>query len=335
MMIVHVGSFGCMAMVKSGIDDDIDMRALKAFLAVLDHGGMTAAAGALGLTQSAVSQAVARLEKSLDVDLIDRDRRPPVATAAGEELAERARRVLADFSELADGLRHAGNQARPRVRLGLIDSVAGTIGAPLIRAIRDDVREVSVWSGISPTLGRDLAAGRLDLIVSSNPSMAAGHKPKRLLREPFIAVLPKALRHRPEIVDPIRMAERLPLVRYSVRSVIGEDIERELATRGRVPPRVFEFDGTDGVFAMVAEGLGWAVTTPLCLVHGQMYADDLVAVPLSGPVVSREIYLLAANVVGAGLAANVRRAAIVLLTARGAGDVTRLAPDAVRHIRVG
>ena len=61
-------------MMKSGIDDDIDMRALKAFLAVLDNGGMTAAAGALGLTQSAVSQAVARLEKSLDVDLIDRAR---------------------------------------------------------------------------------------------------------------------------------------------------------------------------------------------------------------------------------------------------------------------
>ena len=148
MMIVGKIGFGWASMAKSPVDDDIDMRALKAFLAVLDNGGMTAAAGALGLTQSAVSQAVARLEKSLDVDLIDRVRRPPVATAAGEALAERARRVLADFSDLADGLRHAGNQARPRVRLGLIDSVAGTIGAPLIRAIRADVREVSVWSGI-------------------------------------------------------------------------------------------------------------------------------------------------------------------------------------------
>ncbi len=43
-------------------------------------------------------------------------------------------------------------------------------------------------------------------------------------------------------------------MRYSVRSVIGDEIERELVRRGEVPPRVFEFDGTDGVFSMVGRG---------------------------------------------------------------------------------
>jgi len=317
------------------VDPPLELRALRMFLAVVEHKSMTAAARSLGLTQSAVSQAVARLETDLQMALIDRQSRPLQTTSAGAALAARAASVLADIDAMARDIRDTQAQGRPRVRLGLIDSVASTIGAPLIRAIRSDVSEVSVWSGISPTLGNDLSAGRLDLVVTSDPALAPDAKVRRLMREPFIAVVPKSLGRLPDSIDPIRMSERLPLVRYSERSVIGADIEADLRRRGTVPPRVFEFDGTDGVFSMVAAGLGWAVTTPLCLMHGHMIGRGVRVLSLAGPPVSRDIYLIAANALGAGLADRVRSAAVDLIGGLVDTDIKRLAPDAVRHIRLG
>ena len=61
----------------------INVGQLKAFLAVLEEGGFTAAAHKLGLTQSGVSQAVAALEESLGVVLLLRNRGRVAPTAAG------------------------------------------------------------------------------------------------------------------------------------------------------------------------------------------------------------------------------------------------------------
>lgn len=55
----------------------IDLRALEAFVAVCETGSMTAAAKRLQVSQSAVSQSVAALEREQGTDLFDRDSRPP------------------------------------------------------------------------------------------------------------------------------------------------------------------------------------------------------------------------------------------------------------------
>lgn len=315
--------------------DDIDLRAMRIFLAVYDVRNMTVAARDQALTQSAVSQIVSKIERNLGVVLIDRSVRPMQPTPAGDLFAERARELVAAASAAMMDVRSLGASTRPRVRLGLIDSIAGTIGAPLIRAIRSDVREVSVWAGISPNLRQDLVRGRLDLVITSDPTMGADITKSRLLREPFIAVVPKSYKVADGPVSPMRLSAGLPLVRYSVRSVIGDEIERELVRRGEMPPRVFEFDGTDGVFAMVAAGLGWAITTPICLAHGRQFGRDVKALPLDGPVFTREIQLLAANAIGVGLAKRVRAAALDIIKTTIDTDIQALAPHAIPNMRVG
>lgn len=322
-------------MANADTIDDIDLRAMRIFLAVYDARNMTVAARDQALTQSAVSQTISRIEKSLGVVLIDRSVRPMQPTPAGDLFADRVRVLLTATTTAMMDVRSLGVSTRPRVRLGMIDSIAGTIGAPLIRAIRSDVREVSVWSGISPNLRQDLARGRLDLVVTSDPTMGANIQKSRLLREPLIAVVPKSFKVGDGPVSPMQLAAGLPFVRYSVRSVIGDKIERELVRRGEVPPRVFEFDGTDGVFAMVAAGLGWAITTPICLAHGRQFGRDVKALPIDGPVFTREVYLLAANAIGAGLAKRVRTAALEIIKTTIETDIQALAPHAIPHIRVG
>ena len=83
----------------------VDLRSLDVFVAVIDAGGMTAAAKRLGTSQSAVSQTIANLEGALGVQLIDRSVRPPKLTVPGGVLYDRSKALL-------DAAQEAVEQAR-------------------------------------------------------------------------------------------------------------------------------------------------------------------------------------------------------------------------------
>jgi DNA-binding transcriptional LysR family regulator len=86
----------------------VEIRHLRVFLAVLDHGSMTRAAGELGLTQPSVTRAVRELEARLQVTLLNRGGGGASATEAGAEFAPTARRLVESFdSALATPVRPA------------------------------------------------------------------------------------------------------------------------------------------------------------------------------------------------------------------------------------
>ena len=85
---------------------NMDVAVLRSFVAVVDNGGVTRAAGVLNLTQSAVSMQIKRLEELLGFALFDRVGRKLVPTAAGEQLLGYARKLVA----LNDDTTHAGRR---------------------------------------------------------------------------------------------------------------------------------------------------------------------------------------------------------------------------------
>lgn len=78
----------------------METRLLRYFLAVIDHGGVSAAADALNMAQPSLSQALKTLERETGVLLFHRVGRRMVLTAAGEDLESRARRIISEL-ELA------------------------------------------------------------------------------------------------------------------------------------------------------------------------------------------------------------------------------------------
>ena len=74
---------------------NLDMTALRSFIAVADAGGVTRASGLLNLTQSAVSMQIKRLEENLGQDFFSRAQRKLTLTPEGEQLLSYARRMLA------------------------------------------------------------------------------------------------------------------------------------------------------------------------------------------------------------------------------------------------
>jgi DNA-binding transcriptional LysR family regulator len=96
---------------------NIDMTALRSFVMVADTGGVTRAASALNLTQSAVSMQLKRLEESLGQALLDRSGRGIALTGAGEQLLGYGRKLLSSNDELFRQMTHDAYQGT--LRLGV------------------------------------------------------------------------------------------------------------------------------------------------------------------------------------------------------------------------
>ncbi|HEY9238979.1 MAG TPA: LysR family transcriptional regulator, partial [Burkholderiaceae bacterium] len=93
---------------------------MEAFVQVVERGGFSAAARVLGMTPSAVSKLVARLESRLAVQLVHRSTRKLTLTPEGQQFHERSVRVLADMDEAE---RCAASGAAPRGRVSINASV--------------------------------------------------------------------------------------------------------------------------------------------------------------------------------------------------------------------
>jgi len=142
---------------------ELSPTGLRVLREVAQAGSFSAAAQALGYSQSAVSRQMAALEAVVGRPLFERGRRGVALTAAGARLLPRAIRVL---DELDAALRETAGEevAAGPVRLGAFASaVAGLVPkalATLPRELRVTVRE-----GTTPALTRALRAGTLDLAV--------------------------------------------------------------------------------------------------------------------------------------------------------------------------
>ncbi len=316
-----------------------DFKALDVFQAVYNSTSMTSAARQLEMTQSAVSQSVSRLEERLGLILFERNR-PLVPTPAANELAKQAVLLLTGAQKMEAGVRECASVGRAMVRVGMVDSFTATVGPKLIPRLRGRSERLSVWSGISLNLEKDLLGGKLDMMIGSRPLTGEQNVVSwPLLREPYFIVLPdrmaKSITRSGGEIRLRDLVHNHTFVRYSLRSKIGADIEAYLEQVGKVPPQSLEFDGTEAAFAMVNGGLGWMISTPLCLIHGASVESGLTAIPLPKPMPERTLYLLARKDLDKEVINEVLSETIQITRDLMASRLVALAPWAAELIRVG
>ncbi|MEW5620791.1 LysR family transcriptional regulator [Pseudomonas putida] len=275
-------------------DKLIDMYAVQVFIAVAETGSMSGAAVRLGISQSGVSQMVRQLEEELGVILINRTTRPMTLTPFGMALKNRGSLLSEELSHLKAQVLDAGRGVKPDLRIGLVDSFAATCGSVFTKQLLGKVSQLSIRTGLSPQQGESLLRRDLDLIVTSDPLMDANVERYRILSERYFVITPKDNRPAMTSMEELRaLANVLPVVRFNRASQVGLQIERHL--RGldiRVPNRL-ELDNADALTSMVAEGIGWAVTSPICFLQAAHWVND-VAVHLTPDLgLQRSLYLVA------------------------------------------
>ncbi|MCS0494390.1 LysR family transcriptional regulator [Ancylobacter sp. MQZ15Z-1] len=271
-----------------------DLRGLDIFLAVCEAGTMAQAARRLSLTQPAVSQAVADLERRIGVVLFDRSARPLALTAAGGALRQRASALLSEARQIAPLLREAEHARLPLLRAGLVDSLSRALMAPLAGKLDEMAEQASVLSGLTASHAGALLTRQLDLLVGADDlDEIEGLERWPLLSEPYVLLMPADVAPPARPADLVALTQTLPLVRFSARSKTGMEVERHLRRLRLDLPRRLEFDTPYGVTASVAAGAGFAITTPLCVFEAALALDGLACRPLPGPGLVRHLTLIA------------------------------------------
>jgi len=264
-----------------GIGRYPDWELLASWVAVVEAGSISEAAKRLRISQAGVSQRVKAIESLLDTVLLDRSTRPARPTSAGQRLFEHATAILQSADQMVEGVRNVTRAKRVIVRLGCVDSFAATVGPIIIRALTGTSQQIRLWSGITPTLDALLDARQLDMAVTTTGvSVAAGVRLQKLFSEPYVVVVPKgfAIDKLTSLTD---LSRHLRFIRYSARSVIGQHVDTYLMAHTDSIERTCEFDATDPMLSLVAAGLGFAITTPLCIWQSRHFVPDIRVLPLS------------------------------------------------------
>lgn len=152
----------------------MDLTALRSFVAVTDAGGVTRAAGFLNLTQSAVSMQLKRLEDALGVDLLDRSGRGVALTAPGEQLLGYARRMLHLNDEALARLTGAAFEGE--VVLGVPSDIVYPAIPRVLRRFAQDwpKMRVTLVSSYTRRLKRLYGQGECDVILTTEDEVDAG-----------------------------------------------------------------------------------------------------------------------------------------------------------------
>ncbi len=267
-----------------------DLRGLEVFLAVCDSGTMSAAARALGLTQPAVSQTIADMESKSGLTLLDRRTRPLGPTAAGLVLFERARALLDDARQIAPLMRQTRDGRVATLRIGLVDSLSRAVTGALAAEIGQLADHATFRAGLTDDHASALLTRRLDVFLGADEQAdLAAVVRLPICREPYVFICPKH-------TGPVTLAEisaRLPMLRYASRSRTGIEIERHLRRLRLEPARTLEFETPLGLTDSVARGLGFAITTPLCLYESGVPLAAVDIHRLTTPTLTRTLTLIA------------------------------------------
>lgn len=261
-----------------------DWDLLANWVAVIETGSVTEAARRLHISQAAVSQRIKQLETIFSTALLDRSTRPAQPTSAGQRLFESAKDLLTRADQMVESVRSVSRAKRLVVRFGCVDSFAATIGPLLIKALSGSSHQIRLWSGITPMLVSQIEGRQLDLAVTTSVSSLPGVSREPLFTERYYVVLPATfeVERYGSLLD---LSRHLQFIRYSARSLIGQQVDEYLQRTGDALERTCEFDATDPLLSLVASGMGFALTTPLCIWQSRHFVPDIRIVPL--PAFSR------------------------------------------------
>jgi len=257
-----------------------DWELLASWVAVIETGSVSDAARILNISQAAVSQRIKHLETIFATSLLDRSTRPAQPTSAGQRLFENAKDLLTRADQMAESVRNVSRAKRMIVRFGCVDSFAATIGPVLIKALSSSSHQIRMWSGITPNLESTIEGRQLDLAVTTSVQALPGITRIQLFTERYYAVLPAtfAIDKLGSLLD---LSRHLQFMRYSARSVIGQQVDEYLQANGDALERTYEFDATDPLLSLIASGMGFGLSTPLCLWQSRHFLPNIQVIPLS------------------------------------------------------
>lgn len=252
----------------------ITLRQMRYLTAVADTLNFSRAAEMCFVTQPTISAGIKELEDQLGVQLIERTRRSVMLTPLGEDLTQRARRLLVDAAEIETLARAHKNPFEGDLKLGSIPTIGPYLLPRALPAIREAFPELRVYlrEEMTESLLEGLNAGRLDLVLIALPFETGSLTIMPLFEDGYQLASPPEW-PTPNGVEALAQSGQLMLLEK------GHCLQRHAlaAYPGRISTATDSFAATSltTLIAMVSEGLGITLLPNLAIKAGAVGTAQL------------------------------------------------------------
>ncbi|MET8947972.1 LysR substrate-binding domain-containing protein [Streptomyces sp. NPDC004542] len=264
----------------------MEFAQLEMFVAVAEHGGITAAAEKLLRAPSNVSTRIRHLEKELGTDLLLRDKRQVTLSAEGEAFLEYARRLI-DLAREAKSLA-TGEQPCGRFRIGALESTSA-VRIPSLLAefhLSYPAVDLELEAGASGMLFDHVLNGQVNAVFTDGAPASPVLTGLHAFTEHLVILTPESVR---VIDDEFRQSHPTVFVFGTVCSY-RQRFEDWLTANGITPGRVVEISSYYSMLACVAAGAGICMM-PLCLFESLPGSNRVVCHPIEGELGRAETWL--------------------------------------------
>lgn len=265
---------------------EVTVRQLDYFLAVIDHGSISAASRNIHISQAAVSMAIQQLEKSLNASLLTRSAsQRAVPTPAGEALIPHARNVVRAVRDAVDSVHNDASEMRGTLRVAVAPTISPYVIPATIKYFQEEHPEViiEVDELQPPEIHDAIRKGQADLgilyYLSLQPQFP--HRVIKKVRQHIVVPANHRLAneesvHLADIIDetliPIQMPPSIERITDAIRTL-------GLQPKFRWPSQNYET-----VRSMVAYGLGWSYLNLVPNTESTYDGGQIRYIPIADPM---------------------------------------------------
>jgi len=269
----------------------VEIRQLRAFVAIAESGTFTAGALRVHVTQAAISMQIRQLETEIGAKVFVRAPRHVILTEAGEQLLRRARHILREHDAALDEIAELAGAERGRLRIGSASAMVLTEQLPsILKELRKQhpAAEIAVTSGTSEVLVDQILAGEVDIAFVSLPVDVRGIKTERLSQDQLVAIA--SPRH--------KLSKQKTISAYTLageRLILGERggntrrlIDQFFAQAGVTLHVAMELSRQQAIKRMVEEDMGVGIV-PLQSVKDEVEKGRLIRWWIEGAQINWEL----------------------------------------------
>lgn len=275
----------------------MELRQLRYFVAIVDHGSLSRAALMLHVAQPALTQQLRQLEDELGVQLLHRTAQGVLSTDAGKVFYEHAQAILKQVADAQAAVVQSAERPSGSVTLGLPHSISSALALPLLRAIRQRYPEITLQltEELTGNLTEQLRAGRVNLAVLLDDGQLGGFATTPLVEEELRYICrddtPLASgRDSVSLREVLDTTLILPGLQHGVRPRI-ESTARGAGLHAR---DVIEINSIAILKSAILAGMG-ATILPVAPVLAEVERGAMRALPIHGPAIARTVVLCASR----------------------------------------
>ena len=288
----------------------MELRQLRYFVAIVDHGSLSRAARVLHIAQPALTQQIQQLEDELGTQLLHRSAQGVMSTDAGKVFYEHAQAILKQVDDAKSAVAQSTGKPAGTVALGIPPSVSGALALPLLTAVRETYPEISLQltEELSGHLIEQLKSGRINLAVLFDDGQLSAFATTPLVEEDMLFISRAGSRFAPKKKSiPLAKVAELPLILPGVQHGVRTRVENIMRAAGLSLENVSDINSVAILKSALLADLGVTIL-PVAPMLAEIELGQMVAHPISGAAISRTVSLCSSrNIPLTNAAAAVRK----------------------------